>query len=193
MEKLKIGYAMCGSFCTFDVNIARINALVESGHDVTPIMSYSACSIDTRFGEASEFVSEIELICGKKIINTISGAEPIGPKNLLDILVVSPCTGNTLAKLTHSITDTPVLMAVKSHLRNGKPVLIAVSTNDALGGNAENLGALMGRKNYYFVPLRQDDSANKPASMISDVTLIPQAITAAMQGKQMQPLMLRPK
>lgn len=186
---MKIGFAMCGSFCTF-AQVFPVMETLAKDHEVIPILSPAACTIDSRFGTADSHIRKASDICGRQPLTTIAQVEPIGPKKLLDALVVAPCTGNTLAKLAHSIADTSVTMAVKSHLRNGRPVLIAVSTNDALGGAAENIGKLMARKNYYFVPFRQDDAENKPTSMVADFTVIPKALKYAMEGKQLQPLLL---
>ena len=155
-----------------------------------PIFSSAAGSIDTRFGMAAEHLRIAEAICGNPPILTIAQAEPIGPKKLLDALIIAPCTGNTLAKLAHSIADTSVTMAAKSHLRNGRPVLVAVSTNDALAGAAENIGKLLGRKHYYFVPFGQDDPDGKPTSMVADFSRIPEALDAALKGIQLQPILL---
>lgn len=188
MENLRIGFAMTGSFCTFEKVLVEMQGLKEEGHDITPIMSTNAYSTDTRFGTAEEFRNKIENICEKKIISTIAEAEPIGPKKLLDILIIEPCTGNTLAKLANGIADTPVTLAAKSHLRNSRPVLIAVSTNDALAGNAKNIGHLLNFKNIFFVPLNQDDSTNKPTSIVADFTKTSVAMHAAIQGKQLQPI-----
>ena len=159
-------------------------------HQVIPIFSFNAASIDSRFGKVTDFLDRAENICGTKPILSIAEAEPIGPKKMLDALVIAPCTGNTLAKLAHSIADTPVTMAAKSHLRNGRPVLVAVSTNDALAGAAENIGKLLSRKHYYFVPFRQDDAAGKPTSMVADFTKIPPALDAALEERQLQPIIL---
>ena len=159
-------------------------------HRVIPIFSFAAASIDSRFGTGEEFINRAAQICGTPPLKTIAEVEPIGPKQLLDLLVIAPCTGNTLAKLAHSIADTPVTMAAKSHLRNGHPVLIAVSTNDALAGAAENIGKLLARKHYYFVPFGQDNSAAKPTSMVADFKKIPHAIAAALEGRQVQPLII---
>lgn len=186
---MTIGFAMCGSFCTFSQVFPIMKALATN-HDVVPIFSESVCCTDSRFGTVREHWDHATGICGKPPINTIGQAEPIGPKKLLDILVIAPCTGNTLAKLAHGIADGPVTMAAKSHLRNGRPVLIAVSTNDALGTAAENIGRLMARKHYYFVPFRQDDSIEKPCSMVADFTYIPQALETACRGIQLQPVLL---
>ena len=186
---MNIGFAMCGSFCTYSSIFPVMKALAQF-HTVIPIFSHSAYTIDSRFGTAQSHIQLAEDICGRAPLHTIAQVEPIGPKKLLDALVIAPCTGNTLAKLAHSIADSPVSMAAKSHLRNGRPVLIAVSTNDALSGAAENIGKLLGRKHYYFVPFGQDDPEKKPTSMISDFTLIPQALDAALNGKQLQPILL---
>ena len=159
-------------------------------HTVIPIFSPVSYGTDTRFGTAQSHIRTASDICGTEPIHTIAQAEPIGPKKLLDALVIAPCTGNTLAKLAHGIADTSVTMAAKSHLRNGRPVVIAISTNDALGTAAENIGRLMARRNYYFVPFRQDDAANKPTSMVADFTLLPAALDSAIQGTQLQPLLL---
>ncbi len=185
---MNIGFAMCGSFCTFSKVFPIMEAL-SSSHTVIPIFSHTSYNIDSRFGTAQEHIRTTTKICGMDPLHTLEQVEPIGPKKLLDILVIAPCTGNTLAKLAHSIADTPVTMAVKSHLRNGRPILIAISTNDALAGAAENIGKLMARKHYYFVPFGQDDPVHKPTSLIADFTLIPQALAEAMHGKQIQPLL----
>ena len=183
----KLGFAMCGSFCTFSNCFKTLESLITAGWDVIPIMSYNAYSIDTRFGTAAKHVERLENMCGKKVIHTIDGAEPIGPKNMTDVMLVANCTGNTLAKLAMSITDTPVTMAVKSHLRGNKPVLLNIATNDALAGSAKNISMLMNYKNYYFVPMGQDDFVKKPASLIGDFELIPIALRYALENKQMQP------
>lgn len=186
---MNIGFAMCGSFCTFSKVFPVVEALAEK-HTVYPIFSIVSATTDSRFGKASEFLERAEEICGRKAIKTIAEAEPIGPKKLLDILVIAPCTGNTLAKLSHSIADTPVTMAAKSHLRNGRPVLVAISTNDGLAGAAENIGRLMARKQYFFIPYGQDDPEQKPTSLVAHFDLIPQAVELAVQGRQMQPVLL---
>lgn len=186
---MNIGFAMCGSFCTFSKVFPVMESLAAE-HKVFPILSAASSSTDSRFGEADSFIAFAERICNRSVIRSISDAEPIGPKKLLDALVIAPCTGNTLAKLAHGIADGPVTMAAKSHLRNGRPVIVAVSTNDALGAAAENIGKLLARKNYYFVPFRQDDPVNKPTSMVADFTLIPDTVAAAMEGRQLQPVLL---
>ena len=185
---MNVGFAMCGSFCTFSKVFPVMERLAEN-HQVFPIFSFASASTDSRFGTAAEFLERAERICGRPVIQTIAGAEPIGPKKLLDVLVIAPCTGNTLAKLSHSIADTPVTMAAKSHLRNGRPVLVAVSTNDGLAGAAENIGRLMARKHYYFIPYGQDDPEKKPTSLVAHFELSPQAVELAAQGMQMQPLL----
>ena len=189
-KDLKIGFALTGSFCTFAKTIPKIAELVKEGATVLPIMSYNAYSLDTKFGNAEDFVTQIEDITGNKIIHTIQGAEPIGPKKMTDILVIAPATGNTIAKLANGITDTPVTMATKSHLRNSNPVIIAISTNDALSGSAPNIGTLFNRKNYYFVPFRQDNPITKPRSIVFDETYIIKTIEYALKGEQIEPIIL---
>lgn len=184
-----VGFALCGSFCTFSRVIEQIVNLKKLNYDVIPIMSQTAYETDTRFGKAEDFIAEIEDICKNKVIHTISGAEPIGPAKMLDVLVIAPCTGNTLAKLTAGITDTTVTMAAKSHLRNRKPVLIAVSTNDGLSSAAKNIGQLLNYKNIYFVPMGQDDCEKKPNSVIADFEKIPDAVEAALKETQLQPIL----
>lgn len=190
---LRIGYAMTGSFCTFSESFEAAKKLVSTGHALTPIMSFNAYNFSTRFGTAEENRRKIEEICGSKIISTIEEAEPIGPKKMFDLLVVAPCTSNTLAKLALGVNDTPVTMAVKSHLRNSRPVLIAVSTNDALTAAAKNIGMLENSKNYYFLPYRQDDPVKKPASMVAVFGMMEEAVEAAFQGRQLSPLVLGAK
>ncbi|MGN1107319.1 MAG: dipicolinate synthase subunit B [Huintestinicola sp.] len=189
LEGKKIGIAMCGSFCTFSKAFEQMIKLKAAGAELTPIMSYHASTLDTRFGTAEENIMTAESICGRGVINTIPLAEPIGPKRMFDLLIVCPCTGNTLAKLAIGITDNPVTMAVKSHLRNGRPVLIAVSTNDALSASAKNIGTLLNTKNIYFVPFKQDDFIKKPRSAVADFSQIPAAAIAAIEGRQIQPIL----
>ena len=186
---MNIGFAMCGSFCTF-AQVFPVMEAVANLHQVTPIFSFASQDIDSRFGTAQAHIQRAEAICGRSCLRTLPQVEPIGPKKILDALVIAPCTGNTLAKLAHSIADTPVTLATKSALRNGLPILVAISTNDALAGAAENIGKLLGRKNYYFVPFRQDDPKNKPTSIVADFTKIPQALEAALEGRQIQPILL---
>ena len=191
MEPLNVGFALTGSFCTFRRAINVMRQLKEAGHNVTPIMSFHAFSLDTRFGKAADFISEIEEITGNKMISTLQDAEPIGPKKLLDILVIEPCTGNTLAKLALGIADTPVTMAAKSHLRNQRPVLIAISSNDALAGAAKNIAMLQNYKNVFFVPYTQDDPAQKPNSIVAAFERTEAAMEAALRGTQLQPMLLK--
>ena len=186
---MNIGFAMCGSFCTFDAVFPVMEAITRE-HTVIPIFSTVSSTTDSRFGTAASHMQRAADICGRMPLTTIAQVEPIGPKKLLDILVIAPCTGNTLAKLAHSIADGPVTMAAKSHLRNGKPILIAISTNDALAGAAENIGKLLARKHYYFVPFGQDDPERKPTSIVADFNRLPPALTEAAQGRQLQPILL---
>ena len=186
---MTVGFALCGSFCTYDQIFPVIEELAQK-YEIIPILSGISGTADTRFGTAQSHWETICTITGRQPLTTIPEVEPIGPKKLLDALVIAPCTGNTLAKLAHSIADSSVTMAAKSHLRNGRPVLIAVSTNDALAGAAENIGRLMSRRNYYFVPFGQDDPEKKPTSMVADFKKIPQALEAALEGKQIQPILL---
>jgi dipicolinate synthase subunit B len=186
---MNIGFAMCGSFCTYEKAFSAMEA-VASIHNVTPIFSHAAATINSRFGLAADHLLRAATICGKEVIQTVEQAEPIGPKKLLDALIIAPCTGNTLAKLAHSIADGPVTMAAKSHLRNGRPILITVSTNDALAGAAENIGKLLSRRNYFFVPFGQDDPSQKPTSMVADFTKVLPALEAALNGNQIQPILL---
>lgn len=185
-----IGYGITGSFCTFAKTRKEVVRLAEMGANVIPIFSYQAQSCDTRFGSAKEFVEGICEITGNEGIKTMQQAEPIGPNNFLDIMVIAPCTGNSAAKLCNGITDTPVLMAAKAHMRNGKPLVIAISTNDALGVNFKTIGGLMNMKNIYFVPFGQDNHKSKPNSMIAKMELLPETIEAAMRGKQIQPIVV---
>ncbi len=187
---MNIGFALCGSFCTFVKAFSAMES-VASIHTVTPIFSQNSYTIDSRFGTAQAHIDRATELCGCAPLHTIEQVEPIGPKKLFDALVIAPCTGNTLAKLAHGIADGPVTMAAKSHLRNGRPVLIAVSTNDALAGAAENIGRLLNRRNYYFVPFGQDDPAKKPTSMVADFDKLLPALEAALAGVQVQPVLLR--
>ena len=184
-----LAFAMCGSFCTFEKALAQL-ALLRKDWDMLPVMSETAYTTDTRFGTAESFHERIENICGRKIIHTIAEAEPIGPKRLADAVLVAPCTGNTLAKLARGVTDTAVTMACKAHLRNGAPLILAISTNDGLSGSAESIAALLQRKNVYFVPFRQDAPHQKPFSLQSDFDLLGETIKAAMEGRQLQPVLL---
>lgn len=186
----KIGFALTGSFCTFSKAIEQIKKLVELGAEVLPIMSYNSYNLDTKFGNANEHIEKIESTTKNKIINTIQGAEPIGPQRLTDIMIIAPCSGNTIAKLANGITDTPVLMAAKSHLRNCNPLVIAISTNDGLSGSAENIGKLLNRNNYFFVPFRQDNPITKPRSLVFDSGYIVKTLEASLDREQIQPMIL---
>ena len=189
-KSVRIGCAMTGSFCTFRKVFQAWQALAETGAALTPIMSQAAYESDTRFYPAAEARRIFREICGREIWHTIVETEPIGPKKLLDLLIIAPCTGNTLAKLAAGIADTPVTLAAKSHLRNGRPVLIAPSTNDGLGRNAENLGKLQAMRDFYFVPYGQDAPEGKPASLVSHFDRIPEAARGALEGRQIQPLLI---
>lgn len=188
-EKLRIGLAMCGSFCTFDKVLSIVEGWGDK-YDITAILSEHAAQTDTRFGAAAEYIRRLEALTGKPVMTTITDAEPIGPRNLFDVLVIAPCTGNTLAKIAHGITDTSVTMAAKSHLRNGKPVCIAFTTNDGLSATLQNVGVLMVRKNLYFVPFHQDDPIAKPNSLASDFTKLEQSFQSALAQKQLQPVLI---
>lgn len=187
-SRLKIGYAVTGSFCTFEKSFKQAEILRKMGAELIPIMSENASSISTRFGSAEDNLKKFENICGCKVITTIADAEPIGPKSLTDIMIVAPCTSNTASKLANSITDSTVTMAVKSHLRSGKPVVLAIASNDSLMGSAKNLGILFNMKNYYFVPMRQDDYVKKPSSLVAEFSMIPQAVESALKGIQLRPI-----
>jgi len=190
LQNIKVGFALTGSFCTFSKVIPEIQKLVNEGAEVFPIMSEASYNIDTRFGNAEDFINRIEEITNKKIISTITEAEPIGTEAFLDVIVVAPCTGNTLAKLANAITDTTVLMATKAHLRNNKPVVIGISTNDGLGANAKNLGLLLNAKNIFFIPFSQDNPSVKQNSIVAKMELIIETILEALIGKQIQPLLI---
>ena len=186
----KIGFVLTGSFCTFSKTIPKIKELVKKGADVLPIMSYNSYNMDTKFGKAQDFIDEVQEITNKKIIHTIQDAEPIGPKKLTDLMVVAPCSGNTMAKLANDIIDGPSTMAVKSHLRNDRPVVIAVSTNNGLGANLVNIGKLLIRKQYYFVPFKQDNPITKPRSIVYDFEYLIKTIEYALDGEQISPILL---
>ena len=189
MERKTLGFALCGSFCTFRRILPVIQQLTEQ-YRLIPIMSFHSYQTDTRFGTALEFRTAIEDLCKTPIVHTIAGAEPFGPKKLLDLLVIAPCTGNTLGKLANGISDTPVTLAAKAHLRNARPVVIAVSTNDGLTGNAKNIGTLLNTKNYFFVPFGQDDPVGKEASLVAHMERIPETVQLALEGKQIQPILV---
>ena len=185
-----IGYALCGSFCTFKESVEVLTNLKNIYSEIVPIMSYNAYNTDTRFGRSEDWVNKIEEICGRKVIHSIEDAEPLGPKISLDALVISPCTGNTLAKLANGITDTPVCMAAKAHLRSDRPLIIALASNDAMSANLGNLGRLLARKNVYFVPMKQDDPVKKPHSLVADFSQLPKTLEDALSGKQTRKLFI---
>ena len=189
MKNKKIGYALCGSFCTIANSLKELENLVNTGAEVFPIMSPIVYSTDTRFTNAKDLRQKVETLTGKEIIHTINEAEPIGPKGILDLLIISPCTGNTLGKIALGITDTAVTMAAKGHLRNNKPVLLAIATNDALSGSAPNVGRLLSMKNIFFVPFGQDDAKNKPTSMICNFKQLLPSAELAILKKQIQPIL----
>ena len=191
-EAITLGFAMCGSFCTWRAVLDALAALCGR-YRVLPILSEVGATTDSRFGTAAAFRREIETLCGQPVIDSIAAAEPIGPRKLLDALVIAPCTGNTLAKLANGIADTPVTLACKAHLRNERPVIVAVSTNDGLGANAQNLGRLLARRHFYFVPFRQDDPVSKPASLVADMARLPETVALALEGRQVQPVVLGAK
>ena len=187
-NKKRLGLALCGSYCTYEKLFQAAEKLADT-YDLIPIMSENAAETDTRFGTATEHIKRLMLLSGRKVVTTIAEAEPLGPAQPMDALLIAPCTGNTLAKLSHGITDTAVTMAAKAHLRNGRPVIIALSTNDGLSGSAENIARLLNRKHFYFVPFRQDDPAKKPRSLQADFSLLEETVRAALQGRQFQPIL----
>lgn len=184
-----IGFALCGSFCTFQKALDALRLLAQN-YTVIPIASEASAQTDTRFGAASDFLAEIAQICGTKVLTRMEEVEPFGPKKQLELLVIAPCTGNTLAKLSAGIADTAVTLACKAHLRNGRPVVLAVSSNDALAANAESIGRLLARRNFYFVPFGQDSPNTKPSSLVADFSKLPETVAQALAGRQLQPLLL---
>ena len=191
MKPQRVGFALCGSFCTHKEVLRELEAICREYETVLPIVSPVCQTTDTRFGKAEDFLAQVERLTGHTAMGSIREAEPIGPKKLLDVLVIAPCTGNTLAKLAAGITDTPVTMAAKAHLRNDRPVVVAVATNDGLSAAAKNIGELLARKNYYFVPFGQDDPEKKPCSLMADFTRIGETVEAALEGRQLQPVLRR--
>ena len=191
LKQGRIGFAICGSYCTHASVLLELEKICAEYETVVPILSENCAATSTRFGSASDFISSVERMTGHPVITDIRSAEPIGPKKLLDVLVVAPCTGNTLGKLAHGITDTAVTMAVKAHLRNDRPVVLAIATNDGLSASARNIGELLVRKNYYFVPFGQDDAFGKPCSLIADFSKIRETVHQALASKQLQPLLLQ--
>ena len=190
VKNKKIGFVLTGSFCTFSKTIPQMKKLKKLGAELLPIMSFNSYELDTKFGKAEDFIKEIENICEKNIIHTIQGAEPIGPSHLTDIMIVAPASGNTMSKLACDIIDTPATMAVKSHLRNNLPVVIAPSTNNGLGANMTSIAALINRRNYYFVPFKQDNPLTKPRSIVFDPEYILKTIELALDGEQIEPILL---
>ena len=185
-----IGFAFCGSFCNFENAFKELERLIEQGCEVLPIMSYNAYSTNTRFGKCADFIERAEKLCKRSVVHTLDEAEPLGPKIKLECLCICPCTGNTLAKLSSGICDTPVTLAAKAHLRNDRPLVLALASNDSLAGNAENFGRMLARRNVYFVPLRQDDAMAKPRSLVCDFTMLGDTIEKAMKGCQIQPILI---
>lgn len=186
---MKLGFAICGSFCNHPQILDILETLARE-HEIIPILSEHAAACDTRFGSAEELIARVERAAGRSAVRGIVAAEPLGPSNAMDALLIAPCTGNTLGKLAGGITDGAVTMAAKSHLRNGKPVVLAIATNDGLSASAPNIAALLNRKHYYFVPFGQDNPAGKPTSLIADFTRIDETLAAALEGRQLQPLLL---
>ena len=191
MKQLRVGFAICGSFCTHSKALQALEQVTGAYDTVIPILSEISAATDTRFGAAQALIARVRELTGQEIISTVRQAEPIGPKALLDVLVIAPCTGNTAAKLAAGITDTAVTMAAKAHLRNGRPVVLALASNDGLSGGAKNIGELMNRKNYYLVPFGQDDPVKKPCSLVADFDQIIPTVEAALEGRQIQPILLR--
>ena len=184
------GYALSGSFCTFEKSMKEMRKLKDKGFNIVPIMSFNSSATDTRFGKADEIKKRIEEICDNNIIESLVDAEPVGPKKICDVMVVSPCSATTIAKIANSIYDTPVTLAVKSHLRNERPVVIGISTNDALRNSAGNIGRLFNMRNFYFIPMKQDDYINKPYSIVCDFEKTAETVESALLGKQIQPMLL---
>ncbi len=186
-----VGFALCGSFCTYERVLAALETLAAS-YELQPIFSERSARTDTRFGTAASFRRRVEALCGRLAWDDVTMTEPIGPRKLLDLLIVAPCTGNTLAKLAAGIADSSVTLAVKAQLRNERPVVLAVSTNDGLSTAAQNIGALLCRAHYFFVPFGQDDPAHKPRSLVAGMELLPETAAAALRGEQLQPMLLAP-
>lgn len=191
MENITAGIAFTGSYCTYSKAVAAAECLAKENINLIPIFSDNSARTDSRFGAAADFIKKVEDICGRKAVTTIAEAEPIGPKKLLDVLVIAPCTGNTIAKLANGIADTTVTLAAKSQLRNNRPVVIGVSTNDGLGANASNIGVLLARKHIYMIPFGQDDCFEKENSLVADFNLMLPTIKAALEGRQLQPVLIK--
>ena len=190
MRQERIGFALCGSFCTHEAVLRALRTLTEIYETVIPIVSEISAASDTRFGDAADLLERIRTLTGREALRTIPDVEPVGPKKLLDALVIAPATGNTIAKLAHGVTDSAVTMAAKAHLRNDRPIILAVSSNDGLSAGAKNIGELLVRKNYYFVPFGQDNASAKPTSLVADFSRLPETLDAALRGRQIQPLLL---
>ena len=188
-----LGYALCGSFCTHAQSLKELKNLIAAGYEVQPIVSETVYTTDTRFGMAQNLQRELEMLCNRSVIHTVPEAEPLGPKISLEALIIAPCTGNTLAKMAHGITDSAVTMAAKAHLRQDRPLLIGLCTNDGMSQNLSNIGGILTRKSVYFVPMRQDDPKGKPHSLVADFSLLPRAVSAMEQKEQLRPLFLPPK
>lgn len=193
LKEKKIGICFTGSFCTFDSVLPQLKKMKEEGAELYPVLSYAVASTDTRFTTAKNFRKQVEETCTRKAIDSIVEAEPFGPVNRMDLMIIAPCTGNTLAKLVNSITDTPVLMAAKAHLRNQRPLLLAIATNDGLGNNGKNIGSALNMKNVYMVPFRQDDPVNKPNSLVANMEKILDAALMALKNTQIQPIIIEGK
>ena len=191
MRKERVGFAVCGSFCTHEKVLRALEEVTKLYETVIPIVSEISAFTDTRFGTSEDLLDRLEELTGREVLCDIPSVEPIGPKGLLDVLVIAPATGNTIAKLAAGITDTTVTMAAKAHLRNGRPVVIAMASNDGLAAGAKNIGELLVRKNYYFVPFGQDSAVMKPCSLVADFTKVPETLDAALRGEQLQPILLR--
>ena len=189
MRTERVGFALCGSFCTHEKALTALKRLTEEYETVIPIVSENAAFTDTRFGTSDALLEQLEELTGHEVLYDIPSVEPLGPKGMIDVLVIAPCTGNTLAKLAAGIADGPVTLAAKAHLRNERPIVLAVSTNDGLAGNAASLGALLNRRGYYFVPFGQDSAIKKPRSLVADFPQLPAALAAALQGQQLQPML----
>ena len=185
-----LGFAFCGSFCTHARALRELRNLIEKGYEVQPIVSECVFSTDTRFGRATELIDTLEEICSRRVIHTVTEAEPLGPRDPLDALIIAPCTGNTLAKLASGITDTAVCMAAKAHLRCDRPLIVALASNDALSANLKNIATLLSRKQVYFVPMNQDDPEKKPHSLVADFSLLRPTLSAAFEGRQFRKLFL---
>lgn len=189
LKGIKLGVALCGSYCTYDVVFEQLEKLVENGVEIYPIMSKNSYTTNTRFGNANAFISRLQCLSGRKVIHTIVGAEPLGPKDMIDALLIAPCTGNTMAKLANAVTDTAVTMAAKGLMRNQKPIILCLATNDGLGLNLKNIATLINQKNIYFVPLGQDNYLNKPNSLVAHAELIPSTVEKALNKEQIQPIL----